>query len=56
MFLYAQLALILSTAFFNASFIKGVHSGRQGVDRLPIGEASSTYSHGLLEKQNRHIK
>jgi hypothetical protein len=42
----------LSITSFDAPFIEGVSNGRQGVERLPISEASSSYSYGALENKN----
>jgi hypothetical protein len=36
--------------------IDGVHNGKQGVVRLPFGEASSTYDHGDLENKSRRVE
>ena len=51
MFLYTQLALILSAVFFDALLIEGVNYGRKGVERLPFGETCSSDDHGVLENK-----
>jgi hypothetical protein len=51
-----ELALILSANVFDVLMIDGVHNGKQGVVRLPFGEASSTYDHGDLENKSRRVE
>jgi hypothetical protein len=55
-FISAQLALILSTTFFDASLIEGVHNSRQGAEQAQFSEGSSTYGHSVLENKSRSFE